>query len=344
MTQGINPSKWKITLPLYPPEEVMDNSTLSEYMRCPTRGLYKYGLRRGFEGKSYAIQYGLAYHAYRETVEKIMFERKCKMNDEVHELGLAAASKGWENPPPDHKKSHLDLVRLAKAISQARERIELEQHTKSVIITRPEEAFDLPLPFMLCKDCGYAHVEVPEEYKCLNCGSSDLYIPRHGGRVDQFIQYQSLNNANMVRDFKTTGTKGEYYEEKFDPNAQIQGYVWAGSQLSGRNFDGALIETVYNTKTKGPEITQHYVTYTKGQQERWLASTMMNHSIIRHMWSRVDELGFLAFPQNTQACNDFGGCHFRKACRTGGGWELNRWLEENTVYNHWDFTNPGEEE
>lgn len=336
----LNPQNWKINLPIFPPDAVMDNSTVSEYGRCPRRGLYKYGMRRGFDGVSYPIQYGLGYHKYRETVENIMFAESVKMNDDVHERGWKTALTGWSDPPPDHKKAHLDIRRLGKAIQMARERIEFEQKTGSVVITKPEEAFDLELPFSLCRACGFADLD-PKKEECTNCGAASMYNPRHGGRVDQFVEY---NKMDMIRDFKTTGTKGDYYEQKFDPNGQLQGYNWAGSQLAGRQFDGALIETVYNTKTKGPEITQHYVTYSKGQQEAWLASMMMEHSFIRMMWSRVEELGYLAFPQRTSSCQDFGGCHFRDACRTGSGWELNTWLENNTIESHWDFTNPEGEE
>ncbi len=346
MNQIIDPSKWKISLPLYPPDEVLDNSVIQEYTRCPRRGLYKYGMRRGFDGKSYPIQYGLAYHKYRETVENLMREQKSPMTDEIHQAGWVACIEGWEDPPPEHKKAHLDLTRLVKAVNQARLRIQEEQRSGSVVITRPEEAFDLELPFEICEDCGWAILRKEDliDTCCPNCGSGHIYSPRHGGRVDQFIQYRSLKNADMVRDFKTTGSKGDYYEQKFDPNAQLQGYVWAGGQLSGRKFDGALIETVYNTKTKGPEITQHYVTFSPGQEVAWLASMMMERSFIQTMWSRVDELGYLAFPQRTSSCQDFGGCHFRDACRTGGGWELNNWLENNTIESHWDFTNPEGEE
>lgn len=342
----IDPTSWKISLPCFPPEAVLDNSTIQEYARCPRRGLYKYGMRRGFTGNNFSIQYGLAYHKYRETVEKYMFANKCIMSDEVHALGVDAAIDGWEEPPIGHKKEYLGLQRLAKAVLMARARIESEQRTGDVVITRPEEAFDLELPFFLCTNCGQADVanNISEPTKCCLCGMNTLIRPRHGGRVDQFIQYKALGNAQMVRDFKTTGMKGDSYEEKFDPNAQLQSYTWAGGQLSGREFDGALIETIYNTKTQGPIITQTYKTYTKGQQMAWMASNMMERQFIQTMWSRKDELGYLAFPQRTNACQDFGGCHFRQACRSSGAWELEDWMENNTIYSHWDFTNPDAEE
>lgn len=340
---NIDPSKWKITLPVFPHDNVMDNSVMQEYLNCPTKGLYRYGMRRGFEGKSWSIQYGLAYHKYRETVEKLMFELKSPMTDEIHNAGVDKCLEGWENPPLDHKKSFLHLPRLAAAVKQARARIENEQANGSIIITRPEEAFDLPLPFTVCKKCGHARFDTPPP-TCLNCGNDEMYTPRHGGRVDQFVKNVSLGNVDMIRDFKTTSMKGPTYEHKFDPNSQLVGYIWAGEQLSGRKFDGALVETIYNTKTKGPEITQFYVAFSKGQKERWLASTMMARQMIATMWARKDELGYLAFPQNTGHCTQYGGCMFRDACRVSSGWELEEWLKNNTIESTWNFMDPDGEE
>ena len=71
---------------------------------------------------------------------------------------------------------------------------------------------------------------------------------------------------------------------------------------------------------------------------------MMERQMIQLMWSRVEELGYLAFPQRTHSCNDFGGCGYREACLTGGGFELEQWLKNYTEESHWDFTNPDKEE
>lgn len=349
---SIRPEIWKIDLPIYPPSPVLDISTLHEYARCPRRGLYKYGMRRGFEGKAWPIQYGLAYHKYRETAELMMLQNNSKMTEAIHQAAAFRALEGWEDPPIGHKKEYLDSNRLRKAIIKARERIENEQRTGNVVVTRPEAPFDLPLPFIICRICHFASYYSDEGTNennpyCTYCGNADpeqLLNPRHGGRVDQFAKFAQLNNADMVRDFKTTGSMGEYYDQKFDPNGQIQGYVWAGTQLAGRPFKGALIETIYNTKTKGPEISQTIVEFSSGQQEQWLASLMIERQLIEFMWSRVNELGYLAFPQRTNACGDFGGCRFRDACRSGSGFELNTWLDNNTIHSEWDFMDPDKEE
>lgn len=335
---------WPITLPLYPPGEVLDNSTVQEYTRCPRRALYRYGMRRGFTGKSYTIQFGLAYHKYRETVTNLCLEKGVNINDEINQAAFEEAVVGWEDPPFDHKYNYLDRTRLIETLVEARRRVEAEQRGGSIQVLKAEDSFDVPLPYMICSRCGWA--DYTEQGFCRGCGNSDgedFIHPRHGGRIDEFILYQSIGGKRMIRDFKTTGYKPYNYEDKFDPNAAAQGYVFSAHILSGQDFDGAIFETVYNTKTIKAKISQHYVVYSKGQQEQWLASNMMERSMIQMMWARQEELGYLAFPQRTEACGDFSGCLFRDACRTGGAHELNRWLEQNTVYSEWDFTDPSKE-
>ena len=352
----INPSKWKIKLPIYPPGEVTDNSTNTEYASCPRKGLYRYGMRRGFEGKSWPIQYGLAFHKYREVVGDQMAESKGPMTDEIHEKGIEAAVEGWEQPPLEHKKGYLDLHRLMLAIEQGRKKVEYEYDNETIIVTRTEDSFDLELPFRICLECGWTRVTTEPHaftmHMCSQCSSTEEMItPRHGGRVDQFVNFVALGNANMIRDFKTTGWAGKEksaarnnYPLKFDPNSQLQGYTWSGCVLSGEEFKGVIIETVYNTKDHGPEIFQNYVEFSKGQIIQWLASVMMERQMLQAMWARVDELGYLAFPQRTNNCMNFGRCGFIDACKASSGWEIEQWLENYTVYSHWDFTNPDEEE
>lgn len=332
---------WKITLPVFPPEPVLDTSTILEYARCPRRGLYRYGMRRGFDGKSYPIQYGLAFHKYRELLE-LEIKKEGELTFELHEKVRDMAMEGYENPPIGHRHAYLDEARLETAINLAYVRVKEERESGNIIVTRSEDAFDLELPFRYCEECGTTFHDDgwEKDTHCPYCLTPELIRARHGGRVDQFIQFKPLRNAHMIRDFKTTSRMGKNYAKKFDPNAQMMGYVWAGSELSGRKFDGALIETIYNTKSTGPAIYQHYVTFTPQQIDAWKHSMMIEHQQIRTMWSRVEELGYLAFPQRTSACDDFGGCSFRDACRTSSPFELERWIENYTIESHWDFTDP----
>jgi predicted Zn-ribbon and HTH transcriptional regulator len=147
---------------------------------------------------------GLAYHKYREIVELVMKERKVGMSNEIHDLGLAAALDGWEDPPIGHDEEYLDKVRLYQALQIARKRIEIEQKSGSIEVTRSESAFDLELPYAVCLKCGWAFFSEEVESTCSRCGHHPVLRARHGGRVDQFVVF---NRGYYIRDFKNTKWK-----------------------------------------------------------------------------------------------------------------------------------------
>ena len=347
-------SKWKIKLPMNPPGDVIDNSELAEYQRCPRRGLYKYGLSRSLYSPTsinFPIQFGLAYHKFREELELRSTEGAPIEKDDwakiIHEI-----LQDWEQPDPEHKHGHLDVARLILSCKQAVQKVNRERKTGEVVVTQTESPFDLELPFSQCVYCGYV-TTTPDPHACQGCGleveGDTLWAKlRHGGRVDQFIRLVKLEKGNLVRDFKTTGRMGKTYPLKFEPNGQIQGYIWAYGQLSGKEADGAIIETVYTAKganQKEDLIHQTFVTFSSGQQEQWLASVAMERQIISVMFDRAKELGYLAFPQRTNACGDYGGCGYRDACLSGSGFEIESFLKTETVEHKWDFMNPdGEDE
>ncbi|MEE8113062.1 MAG: hypothetical protein V3T23_01785 [Nitrososphaerales archaeon] len=337
-------STWKISLPMFPPSEVSDNSTNSEYARCPRRGLYRYGLRRSFSGVSYPIQFGLAYHKYREFIEDEMAERDCGLTDFIHEAAMSEATDGFVQPPVEHRHAHNNLVRLNQSFELARKRVTREKEQGKILVMKSEDSFDLELPFVMCPSCG--HTTLSDEGNSLpnfcDCDVKPIRS-RHGGRVDQFIRMVALTNGEFVKDFKTTGRMGKKYDLKFEPNSQMQGYVWSKEELSGQPCDGVLVETLYNTKSEGPKIFQTWKSFSVGQQEQWMASLMMEKQMIQLMWSRVEELGYLAFPQRTDACLDFGGCGYREACLSGSAYEIEQYLKNDTIEKEWDFTAPDKE-
>ena len=351
-------STWKVTLPMFPPTEVSDNSSNSNYALCPRLGFYQNGLRRGVTGTNFPIQFGLAYHKYRETVEDLMIEMECELTDEIHTTAVDLASKDFIQPPAEHKHSHNNLLRLTQSCELARDRVRREREQGKILVTKSEDSFDLELPFVICPTCGWTSLEAKAGDYCSFCDTEGIWMDdpqespkytmvraRHGGRVDQFIRMVSLSNGEFVRDFKTTGRMGTFYDLKFEPNAQMQGYVWSKAELSGVECAGVLVETLYNTKNICPQIFQTYKSFSAGQQEQWVASVMMERQMIQLMWSRVDELGYLAFPQRTDACDSYGGCSYREACKSGSAFEIEQFLKNETDYHHWDFTNPdgGEE-
>jgi hypothetical protein len=297
-------------------------------------------MRRGFGGKNWPIQFGLGYHKYREELENEA-EKAGTLTQEIHNGALDTALQGFEEPPADHRHAFLTSTRLVRSCEHAYERVKKERKNGQIIVTQSEDSFDLSLPFRVCKSCGHGEWGRDDVVdQCPVCSKLDYISARHGGRVDQHI---SWTGEQYVRDFKTTSRMGKYYWNKYSPNAQLSGYVWSGQQLSGRRFGGALVEVLYNTKNEGPIIKQQRISRTPGALTQWEASMYWEHRFIRMMFAAREEMGYLAFPQRTNHCGQYSGCAFRQACEEESGKDIEKWLENYTLYSHWDFTDPDKE-
>ena len=321
-----------LTLPIYD-IEVFDNSILSTFQRCPRKGFYQYGLRRAPLGINYPIQFGVAYHKFQEVIEnlykKLIVDGDKKLEDPktqrlIYELAFSKATEvtrvfqggvaelSWVDPPIGHDKEYLTKARLDATCEEAFDAWIEEKREGIIEVILSEQGFDLI---------------ISENWP--------VGPMRYGGRFDQLI---SWNRKLWLRDFKTTTRMGKTYGQKFDPDNQMSGYVWAGGLLSGQPIEGASIETVYNTKTKGPEFHNHLSTRTDWQIANWKEEAIDEISTVRdHFVKRT-------FPKRTDSCNDYGGCFFRDACRRDGWGNIQRWLEANTVESFWDFTDPEGEE
>jgi hypothetical protein len=292
-----------VTLPIFD-REVYDNSVVETHARCPRKFFYTYRLCRAPAGKNWPIEFGLAYHKYRELLENLYIKDPDEAQWPVyHEAVKRLVCESYENPPLDHKREWQNVGRLDETLDKSFVRWQAEKRAGQFRVLGTETAFDLTLP----------------------SGR------RFGGRLDQIVEW---NNDLWFRDFKTTARMGSTYADQFDPNNQFTGYTWGSTQLSGREVEGAIVETVYNTKTKGPEIHQHLSNRSAGQVEHWVEEMEDEiASIERHIEADV-------WPKRTTACGDYGGCFFRECCQQEHWHAIETWLKSKTIESHWDFMNP----
>lgn len=293
-----------------------DNSILSTFQRCPRKAFYTYYLDRAAKGKSYSIQFGVAYHRFREILEKAYLRWVADSDTEISEVedelfavawsAALQAEDGFEDPPVENRKSYLNTERLRTSCEDAFENWKREKSGGDIEVLFPERAFELELP------------------------NGELYI----GKMDQVILW---NDDVWVRDFKTTSRMGRTYADNFDPNNQFTGYVWAAQQLSGRKVQGVMVETLYNNKSNVAVFKQFLTTRTPGEIEEWVEETMYEIETAR----RYEEDGI--FPKRTTACSDYGGCFFRDACSKSNWRSRERWLESHTIESHWDPREADEE-
>lgn len=295
------------------PREVKDHSTVSTFVRCPMKGYYQYSIHRSPIGVNYPIQFGVAYHKFREVLE-LIFKKNPEVNlsdrqwqRETYQLAWQIATKDYEDPPLDHKKAYLTTARLDASCNKGFSAWLHEKSTGRYIVLFTEQAFDLSLP----------------------SGK------RFGGRFDQILEW---NGKLWVRDFKTVSRMGRTYGEQFEPNNQMTGYCWAAQELSGRKVEGVIIDVLYNTKNQGPDLHEFLTTRTPEHSQRWIESTEKEIEDIEDYHRKQ------VFPMRTGACNDYSGCYFRDCCKKSSGAMQMKWLEANTTESKWDFMNPEAEE
>lgn len=300
-------------LPVYP-REALDTSVLQTHQRCPRKALYQYLLNRTPSGKNWPIGFGLAYHKFREVLEK-SYMIECvekgtplgKAGPHLYALALTEATKDYEDPPIGDSKEYLTKGRLELTCEQAFHNWLEEKRAGLFKVLEAEQAFMLELP------------------------NGELF----GGRFDQILEWRG---KLWVKDFKTTSRMGKDYARMFDPNDQMTAYTWAASQLSGRPVQGVIIEVVYNTKTKGPEHHVFLSARTPFQIEEWQNDVMRE---IKEFRAHTTEKHW---PKRTSACNDFGGCYYRECCAKSSWRMRDEWLRAKTIESSWDFMNPDQEE
>lgn len=293
------------SMPVSPPS-AFDNSMLDAHKQCPRFAYYRYWLHRTPVEKSFPITFGVAYHRFREILDL------ARIHGEDEGLTLfeyavkdALNTFGVDEPPVGHKHQHLTRARLLVTCNQGYEYWKIEPQ-QGYEVLEAEQSFQIPLP------------------------SGELY----GGRIDWLGNW---NNRLWFKDYKTTSRMGKTYAHQFEPRAQFSGYAWGTAILSGRAVQGAIVETVYNTKNIGPEHHAFLSTRTAEAIEEWIQDTEITIEEVR----RHEEEQY--FPKRTTACMNFGGCYFRACCSLANWGSREEWLNNHTEYRVWDFMKPSTE-
>lgn len=214
--------------------DVLDHSILSTHASCPRLAFYKYGVnRRVKKDDTVSIDFGTAYHLFREQLEKE------ETRDIVATTKAAqVALKHYKDPETTHKKGYLDRKRLTESCMVASDKINRELRS-NIKVLHTETSFDLPLP----------------------SGR------RYGGRFDQIILW---NNKLYVRDFKTKSWMLTDAAKEYELDHQMSGYVWAAQHLCKQKIEGVIVEVMYNTLKQGPEIKPLLSTRTPEQIDNFI--------------------------------------------------------------------------
>lgn len=299
-------------LPKYERHEpvVLDHTAIITYKTCPRKYFYRMVL--GFterETQPYFVS-GSAYHTYRKIFdltwkaeENLPFQDRF---DYSHILGVDAAVKKWmdktkgkEVPAPNTKWDWITLSRLKLSLAKTKDWLQVEKKTGNIIVLMTEQ------PFI---------VEVEK----------DIF---YGGTADQVVKW---NNRLWGRDFKTSSKEKQYFKRTLKPNNQFLGYTISEELLHGSTVDGQLVEVLFNSKSKPPEITPYpnsFNVYEKGVWRKQLVSWTEKIRISRE--KDMYEMAEVHCPF----------CPFHMVCAAGNENQIMALLESKYKVEPWDHQN-----
>lgn len=128
----------------------------------------------------------------------------------------------------------------------------------------------------------------------------------YSGHLDRLAEWQG---HTYVIDQKTTGTTiTARYFDQYHPSTQMTGYTFAGKvvynvPVKGVIIDAAQIAAGFTRFSRAPTLR------TDDQLEEWHSETI--HWITQAQAFTAESF----FPMNPAACNDYGGCEFRRICQ-----------------------------
>lgn len=136
------------------------------------------------------------------------------------------------------------------------------------------------------------------------------------GRLDMAAKYAQ---GIFVEDDKTTSALGATWSRQWDLRSQFTGYCWLLWKAAGVKPNGVLVRGIAILKTK--YTTEQAITYRHDWQiEEWFNSTIATIEEMKRDWAA----GYWRQALD-QACNDYGGCHFRNVCLSA---DKRPWLEQ----------------
>jgi hypothetical protein len=143
-----------------------------------------------------------------------------------------------------------------------------------------------------------------------------------GGMPDLPVRF--TNGQRFVVDHKCTASwVNDFWALKFKLGHQVRVYAGMLEVLTGESFDGGYINAIHMgpkgvdppeawEKRKSAQNMLIRIDFTPAQMvETWEWIHARQQEI--ELWTHLD-----IWPQNEQACGDYGGCEFIDLCKVGG--------------------------
>lgn len=288
--------------------ELVDNTSMSEFTLCETRGLYFSNHRIVPASPNIHLHAGGAF-AYGLEQARRAFYQDGKSEEESLRLGLQAIMEfyGPIQPPPA-KTGDKSVENVIRAYDSYMQRYRLGLDPIRPLITANGQAM-VEFTFSM-----------PTEVKHPVTGNPILY----GGRADMIGQ---MAGSLFVTDEKTTSSLGEQWAKQWDLDSQFTGYI-AAARTFGYPVAGALIRGIGLLKTK---ITHAEVTLFRKEWEieRWWEN--LHRKLER--WKRAWASGFFEKALMKSACSAYGECPYAMLCKSK---EPENWIPLHYRTNTWN--------
>ena len=168
---------------------------------------------------------------------------------------------------------------------------------------------------------NYAEKYAAEPFKVIATEQTfELDLPngnKHTGRIDKIIDW---DGAIYVMDHKTTSQLGPQFFNKFKPNLQMSGYVWAARRLGFTNCSGILVDGILvasglleaSRRARLTPLARDISTRSEEELKEWEHTVLEIHDDIGECE------GSGVWTPNFDACCDYGECPYRRICVEDG--------------------------
>lgn len=282
--------------PTLPFPQLIDNSALSSFKKCP-RDWYYSSLRAiTSQGGNIHLHAGGAYAAGLEAARKAFYTHGLP-SDEAIAQGMNAFIRFWgEFEAPENAAKSFDRMLLALLEY-------FEQYPMETDIVKPYSP-----------DGGKSHAiefsfAIPLDIRHPQTNDPILY----GGRFDMLAQRE---DALFVEDDKTASQLGAQWNRNWDLDAQFTGYCYAAKSY-GLPVAGAIIRGLSILKG-GYGHAQAIIYRPQWMIDQWLETTTHYIKLMIAYW----EQGLYPQAFDKHSCNSYGGCGYTKLCSSPNpeGW------------------------
>ena len=268
-----------------------DSTSLGLLKTCPR--LYQYVILEGYttDSKKADLVAGGLFHDATATYDRGMAEglsHEDALRATVHEFLIAA--KDYEPDPDTKAGKYKNKSAMVRAVIFYLDHRHETDRLKTYRLANGKPAVELSFAFEIT-------FPTPSGQPYVLCGHLDRVC-------------EDANGDLFIEDHKTTTTTpGQYYFDRYDVDNQMSLYTFAGKVILETAVHGTIINAVqfliehpYNRFVRGMTFR------TSDQVEEWY--TDLERWLSMAEWYASND----HWPMNDTACNNYGGCAFRKVC------------------------------